>query len=73
MVDVSAKEDPNDERYEDEEVLITHVSKNDAWIIDIGCSHQMAGDICNFHKPIEYNGELVKLANDVTCLVKGRG
>ena len=38
-----------------------------------GCSHHMTGDISKFDKLEEYDGGIVKLGNDVPCLVKGRG
>ena len=50
MVYVAIKEDPNGERYESGSSLISHVSKNDSWIIDSGCSHHMTGDLIKFDK-----------------------
>ena len=37
-------ESDNDEEEDNEMTLISHVSKNDTWIIDSGCSHHMTGD-----------------------------
>ena len=34
----------NDNEEDDERALISHVSKNDTWIIDNGCSHYMTSD-----------------------------
>ena len=73
MVYVVVKEDPNEERYEEGKALISHVSKNDTWIIDSRCSHHMTGDISKFDKLEEYNSGTIKLGNDVPCLVKGGG
>ena len=51
MVHVAIKKDPNGERwYESETTLISHVSRNDSWIIDSGCSHHMTGDLSKFEK-----------------------
>ena len=50
MVYVAFKKDSNGERYESETSLISHVSKNDSWIIDSGCSHHMTGDLSKFDK-----------------------
>lgn len=74
MVYVDVKEDTNEERYENEKSLISHVSKNDTWIVDSGFSHHMTGDISKFDKLEEINdGGTVKLGNDVPCPLKGRG
>lgn len=70
---IVVKEDPNEERYEDNKALISHVSKNDIWIISSGCSHHMTGDISKFNKLEECDGGIVKLGNDIICLVKSRG
>ena len=42
MVYIAIKDESNDER--DEMALISHVSKNDTWIIDSECSHHMTRD-----------------------------
>ena len=36
------KDESNDEGYK--MALISHVIKNDTWIIDSGCSHHITGD-----------------------------
>ena len=36
--------------------LISHVSKNDRWIIDSGCSHHVTSDKSKFEKLEHYNG-----------------
>ena len=42
MVYIVVKDKSNDEG--DKMELISHVRKNDTWIIDSGCSHHMTGD-----------------------------
>ena len=42
MVHVAIKDQSDNE--EDKMALISHVSKNDTWMIDSGCSHHMIGD-----------------------------
>jgi hypothetical protein len=56
MVYVAINQDPNGERYERETTLISHVSKNDSWILDNGFSHHMIGDLskCNKFEEIDY-------------------
>ena len=39
---IVVKDESNDE--EDKMTLISHVSKNDTWIIDSGCSHHLTED-----------------------------
>ena len=46
MVYIAIKDESDDE--EDEMTLISHVSKNDTWIIDSGYSHHMTGDKTKF-------------------------
>ena len=41
--------------------LISHVSKNDTWIIDIGCSHHMTGDKTKFEHLEHYDGGSVRI------------
>ena len=40
--------------------LISHVSKNDTWIIDSGCSHRMTGDKTKFEHFEHYDGGSVR-------------
>ena len=42
LVYIVVKDEYDDE--EDKVALISHVRKNDTWIIDSGCSHHMTGD-----------------------------
>jgi len=62
---VDVKEDPNEESYEDDKALISHVSKNETWIIDNGFSHHMNGDISKLDKLDQYDGGSIKIGNDV--------
>ena len=52
--------------------LISHVSMNDTWIIDSGCSHHMNGDKTKFEHLEHYNGGSVKFGNNEQCYVKGK-
>ena len=47
MVYISIKDELDDEDNENM-ALISHVSKNDTWIIDSGCSHHMTSDKTKF-------------------------
>lgn len=63
-----------DESDEDEKTaLISYVNKNDKWIIDNGCSHDMTGDKNKFETLHHYRGKSVKFGNDAPCLVRGKG
>ena len=42
MVFIVVKDESDGE--EDKMALISHISKNDTWIIDSGCSHHMTSD-----------------------------
>ena len=42
IVYIVVKDESNDEG--DKMTLVSHVSKNDTWIIDSGCSHHMTRD-----------------------------
>lgn len=53
--------------------LISHVRKNDTWIIDSGSSHHMTGDKTNFEHFEHYNGGSVRFGNNEPCYVKGKG
>ena len=63
-----------DECDEDDKIaLLSHVNKNERWIIDSGCSHHMIGDTSKFEKWENYNRSSVKFGNDAPCYVKGKG
>ena len=53
--------------------LISHVRKNDTWIIDSGCSHHMTGDKTNFEHFEDYDASSVRFGNNEPCCIKGRG
>ena len=53
--------------------LISHVSKNDTWIIDSGFSHHMTGDKTKFEHFEDYDGGGVRFGNNEPCYIKGRG
>ena len=53
--------------------LISHVRKNDTWIIDNGCSHHMTGDKTKFEYFEHYNRDSVRFGNNEPCCIKGKG
>ena len=62
-----------DESDNDEMNLISHVRKNDTWIIDSGCSHHMTGDKEKFENIEDYDSGSVRFGNNEPCCIKGRG
>ena len=68
-----AMKDESDDDEEDKMALISHVSKNDTWIIDSGCSHHMTGDKIKFEHFEDYDGGSVRFGNNEPCCIKGRG
>ena len=71
MVYIVVKDESDDEN--DKMVLISHVSKNDTWIINNRCSHHMTGEKSKFENLVHYDGGSVRLGNDEPCYVKGKG
>ena len=71
MVYIAVKDESNDE--EDKMPLISHVRKNDTWIIDNGCSHHMTGDKIMFEQMEHYDGGSVRFGNNKPCCIKGKG
>ena len=53
--------------------IISHVSKNDTWIIDIWCSHHVTGDKTKFEHFEHYDGGSVRFGNNEPCCIKGKG
>ena len=53
--------------------LISHVSKNDTWIIDSGCSHHITQDITKFEHFEHYDGGSVRFGNNEPFCIKGKG
>ena len=53
--------------------LISHVSNNDTWIIDSGCSSYMIGDKTKFEHMEHYDGGSVRFGKNEPCGIKGKG
>ena len=53
--------------------LISHVRKNDTWIIDSGCSHHMTLDKSKFEHFEHYDGGSIRFHNNEPCWIKGKG
>ena len=58
-------ESDNDE----EMTLISHMRKNDTWIIDSGCSHHMTGNKTKFEYFEDYDGGSVRFGNNEPCCI----
>ena len=71
MVYIAIKDESDDGN--DKMALISHISKNDTWIIDSGCSHHMTGGKSKFEHLEYYDGGIVKFGKDEPCYVKGKG
>ena len=70
IVYIAVKDESDDEG--DKMALISHVSKNDTWIIDSGCSHHMTGDKTKFEHFEHYDGGSVRFGNNEPCCIKGK-
>ena len=46
IVYIAIKDEFDNDEEEDEMTLISHVRKNDTWIIDSGCSHRVKAQTC---------------------------
>ena len=73
IVYIAIKDEFDNNEEEDEMTLISHVRKNDTWIIDSGCSHHMTGDKETFENFEDYDGGSVRFGNNEPCCIKGRG
>ena len=71
MVYIVVKDESEDE--ENEMALISHVSKNDTWIIETGYSHHMIRDNTKFQHLEHYDGESVRFGNNEPCCIKRKG
>ena len=71
IVYIVVKDESNDE--EDKMALISHVRKNDTWIIDSGCSHHITSEKTKFEHFEDYDGGSVRFGNNEPCFIKGRG
>ena len=63
LVYIAIKDESNDEDNE-KMTLISHVSKNDTWIIDSSCPHHMTGDKTKFEVLEDYDGGSVRFENN---------
>ena len=68
IVYIVVKDESNEE--EDKMALIYHVSKNDTWIIDSGCSHHMTREKTKFEHFEHYDGGSVRFGNNEPCCIK---
>ena len=73
IVYITVKDESDNDEEEDNMTLISHVRKNDTWIIDSGCSHHMTGDKKKFEHFEDYDGGSVRFGNNEPCCIKGRG
>ena len=74
IVYIAVKDEADNENEEDDEMaLISHISKNDTWIIDRSCSHHMTGDKTKFENFEDYDGGSVRFGNNEPYCIKGRG
>ena len=64
------KDESDNDEEKDERELISHVRKNDTWIIDSGFSHHMTRDRIFFE---HYDGGGVRFGNNEPCCIKGKG
>ena len=53
--------------------LISHVRKNDTWIINSVFSHYMIGDKTKFEHMEHYDAGSVRFGNNETCFIKEKG
>ena len=53
--------------------LISHISKNDTWIMDSGFSHHMTGEKSKFENLVHYDASSVIFGNEKPCYMKGKG
>ena len=68
MVYIVVKDESDDE--EDKMELISHVKKNDTWIIYSGSLHHMTQDKSKFEYFEHYDGGSVRFGNNEPCCTK---
>ena len=73
IVYIVVKNEFDSDEEEDKMALISHVRKNDTWIIDSGCSHHMTRDETKFEYFEHCVGGSVRFGNNEPCCIKGRG
>ena len=71
IIYIAIKDESDDEG--DKMELISHVSKNDKWIIDSGCSHHMTIDKTKLKHFEHYDGGSVRFGNNEPCCIKEKG
>ena len=71
MVYIPVNNESDDE--EDKMELISHVRKNDSWIIENGYSHHMTRDKTKFEHMEHYDGGSVRFGNNEPCCIRGKG
>ena len=67
MLYITIKDESDDEDNKNM-ALISHISKNDTWIIEFGCSHNMIGGKTKFEHLEHYDGGSVKFGNNEPCM-----
>ena len=70
MVYIVVKDESDDEG--DKMALISHVSRNDLWIIDSGCYHHINCDKTKFEHLEHYGGGSVRFGNYEPYCIKGK-
>ena len=70
IVYIAMKDESDNDEGEDKMALISHVRKNDTWIIDNGFSHHMNGDKIKFEQFEDYDGGSVRFGNNEPCCIK---
>ena len=70
MVCITIKDESKDE--DKKMTLILHVSENNTWIIDSGCSHHMTSDKSKFEHMEHYDGGSVRFGNTKPFCIKGK-
>ena len=70
MVYIVVKYEYDDEG--DKRELISHINKNDTWIIDSGCQNHMTRDKTKFENMEYYDGGSVWFWNNEPCCIKWR-